>query len=130
MQTDTRLGTFEEVIAEKDENLRAIAQFLRTLIIELDPDTVEVPRPGERAASYGVGPKKMSEAYSYIMPLADSVNLGFFYGAALNDPQGLLKGTGATMRHIKIKSLDQAQNPEIATLIRESIQERKAALQK
>jgi len=128
MQTDTRLGTFEEVIVNANDNIKAIAVALRDLVIKLDADTYEVPRPGEKAASYGVGPKKMSEEYVYIMPLKDSVNLGFFHGANLNDPKGLLEGTGAKMRHVKIRLLTDIKNAEITALIRAAIRERKTAL--
>ncbi len=128
MQTDTRLGTFEDVIANANDDVKAIALGLRNLIITLDPNAYEVPRPGEKAASYGAGPKKMSEAYVYIMPLKDTVNLGFFHGANLKDPKNLLKGTGAKMRHVKIRSLTDVKRAEIAALIQDAMRERKTAL--
>jgi hypothetical protein len=31
------------------------------------------------------------------------VSVGFFLGAELNDPTGLLEGTGRRMRHVKVK---------------------------
>ncbi|MEM8895420.1 MAG: DUF1801 domain-containing protein, partial [Bacteroidota bacterium] len=31
------------------------------------------------------------------------VNVGFFYGVDLPDPQGLLEGNGKRMRHIKLR---------------------------
>ncbi len=31
------------------------------------------------------------------------VNVGFFHGAALPDPAGLLQGTGKFMRHVKLR---------------------------
>jgi hypothetical protein len=31
------------------------------------------------------------------------VNVGFFHGAALRDPAGLLQGTGKFMRHVKLR---------------------------
>lgn len=31
------------------------------------------------------------------------VNLGFFHGAALDDPAGLLQGEGKRMRHVKLR---------------------------
>jgi hypothetical protein len=130
MKSDHRLGTFEEIIAKSDENVRAIANELRRLIDELDPDSVEVPRPGDRAASYGVGPKKMSEAYAYIMPLKDYVNLGFYHGASLADPHNLLEGTGKKLRHVKVRHLATVARPEIRELIEESIRERRQAINK
>lgn len=128
MQTDTRLGTFVEVISGAVKGVQAIAIRLRQIIDEIHPDCVEVPRPGESAAAYGLGPKKMSEAYAYIMPQKTYVNLGFFYGASLSDPANLLEGSGKAMRHIKVYTLEQADNPEIRALLSESIQERKTAL--
>ena len=35
---------------------------------------------------------------------------GFFYGAALEDPAGLLEGSGKRMRHLKLKP-----DPELNT---------------
>jgi len=32
------------------------------------------------------------------------VNLGFFHGAALRDPQKLLEGAGKQMRHVKLRA--------------------------
>ena len=123
MKTDTRLGTFEEVLAEASDEIRPIAVRLREIIEEMHPDTIEVPRPRERAASYGVGPKKMSEAYTYIMPQKNYVNLGFYHGVALSDPANLLEGGGKRLRHVKIYSLEQAESAEIKALIAESIRE-------
>ena len=51
---------------------------------------------GERAATYGFGPKKMSDAYAYILPYTNWFNLGFYRGADLPNPHGLLEGTGRT----------------------------------
>jgi hypothetical protein len=128
MRTDTRLGVFEDVLKNTTPAIREIMEYLRNLIIGLHEDTVEVPRPGERSAGYGIGPKKMSEAYAYIMPHAEYVNLGFYHGTSLNDPAGLLEGTGKGLQHVKVYSLEQAGQPEIRALILESIAERKKAL--
>ena len=35
------------------------------------------------------------------------VSLVFFRGTSLEDPQGLLEGTGAAVRHVKLRSLDE-----------------------
>ena len=128
MQTDTRLGTFDDVTANASDEVRDIAHFLRSIIRELHPDAIEVPRPGEPAASYGLGPKKMSEAYAYIMPLTDRVNLGFYHGVDVDDSDGLLEGGGKRLRHVKLASLEAASRPAIRKLIIDSIAERRSAL--
>jgi len=128
MAKETKFGTFDELMAGKDGSLVEIATTLRNLIFQLHPESVEVVRLGDKAASFGVGPKKMSEAYTYVMPLKDRVNLGFYLGAELPDPQGLLDGTGKKLRHVKVRSLEIANDPAVRNLIIASIEERKNAL--
>ena len=41
--------------------------------------------------------------FAYVGVFRDHVNVGFFHGAALPDPEGLLQGTGKSMRHVKVK---------------------------
>ena len=125
MSKNTKFGTFEELMDGKEPHLVEIATALKGLILELHADTIEVVRLGDKAASFGVGPKKMSEAYAYIMPLKKHVNLGFYYGAMLPDPQKLLEGTGKKLRHVKIKSLDMVKDPAVRALLAAAIADRK-----
>lgn len=41
--------------------------------------------------------------FAYVGAFRTHVNVGFFHGAALKDPAGLLEGAGKSMRHVKIK---------------------------
>ncbi|HEY7358684.1 MAG TPA: DUF1801 domain-containing protein [Ktedonobacterales bacterium] len=54
----------------------------------------------------------------YIAPQNSYANLGFFFGTHLEDPQHLLEGTGARMRHVKVRTLAQASNPALAGLLK------------
>lgn len=128
MKTIETHGTFEQAIAGAHEPVQRIAQALRNLIVELDPDVVEVPWPKQGIIGYGVGPKKMSEHYCYIAVQAEYANLGFYYGADLPDPQDLLEGTGVKLRHIKIRSLDDVARPEVRQMILQAQGERQKAL--
>jgi len=96
-----------------EDEVEAIARELRKLILEVDPDAVEVIRLGDRAATYGVGPLKMSEGYAYIIPQCRHVNLGFYRGTSPGNPNGLLGGTGKTMRHVKVRTLDDARRAPV-----------------
>ena len=40
-------------------------------------------------------------AFAYANPFKARVNVGFFRGAEIADPNGLLEGTGKFMRHVK-----------------------------
>jgi hypothetical protein len=41
--------------------------------------------------------------FAYVNVFRAHVNVGFFQGASLPDPAGLLTGTGKYMRHVKLK---------------------------
>lgn len=43
-------------------------------------------------------------AFAYVNAFKAHVNVGFFRGAELADPHGLLVGTGRFMRHVKLRS--------------------------
>lgn len=75
---DNKFGTFEDLLEITEKELQPIAIRLREIILELDPDACEVVRLGDKAATYGIGPKKMSEGYAYILPNKNWVNLGFY----------------------------------------------------
>jgi|SRR6266498_3444173 hypothetical protein len=53
----------------------------------------------------------------YIAPQKGYVNFGFFFGADLPDPKHLLIGEGKRMRHVKVRSVEEAKNPALAKLI-------------
>lgn len=128
MQTDNRLGTIDDVFGGVPDDLKAIALALRELIIQTDPDTVESPRPGDNALSYGVGPKKMIEGYAYIAPQRGYVNLGFYHGAQLHDPLGMLEGTGKGLRHVKVRWLADVEKTGMQELVAAAVAERRTAL--
>lgn len=41
--------------------------------------------------------------FAYVNAFTGHVNVGFFRGAQLADPKGLLEGTGRFMRHVKLR---------------------------
>ena len=116
--TITTKGTFEEVISKAAPDIQEIAHAARKLLIEVMPDITEVPWGQQKIAGYGVGPKKMAEHFCYIAPFKKHVNLGFFYGADLDDPEGLFEGSGRELRHIKLRSLDDVTKPAVKNLVR------------
>ena len=42
-------------------------------------------------------------AFAYVGAFTAHVNVGFFQGASLKDPAGLLQGSGKRMRHVKLR---------------------------
>jgi hypothetical protein len=121
-------GTFDEVIDAFQPEVQAIARALRATITSIHKDAVELAWPRLKIASFGVGPKKMSEHYAYIAPQSAYVNLGFYHGVVLEDPANLLEGAGKRLRHIKIKSLGDVARKEIRTLLKAALLDRMNAV--
>jgi hypothetical protein len=113
---------FEEIVSQADPKVAALARRAQAIIEEVMPDVVKVAWPTQAIIGYGVGPKKMSEQFCYIAMLTMRINLGFYYGADLDDPKNLLEGTGKALRHIKISELEQLENPAVRNLIQAASQ--------
>ena len=108
---------FDEILATVNPEVAVLARQAKALIQEVMPDVVEVVWPKQNIAGYGVGPKKMSEQFCYIALLKERINLGFYYGSDLPDPENLLEGTGKNLRHIKISRLEQLEKPALRDLV-------------
>ena len=128
MKTVDTHGSFDDALAGSSDQVQEIARRLRELIVEVYPDVVEVPWPKQRIAGYGVGPKKMSEHFCYIGAHREHVNLGFYYGAELPDPEGLMEGTGKKLRHIKVRDAEGIGQSSLRRYIQLALDERKEAL--
>jgi hypothetical protein len=55
--------------------------------------------------------------FGYVNVYRDHVNVGFFYGAMLDDSAGLLEGIGKRMRHVKLKPGLQIDAAALSELI-------------
>jgi hypothetical protein len=66
MATNETYGTFEDILVNAQPELRRVCESLRDLVASLHEGFVEVVWPKHRIASYGVGPKKMTEHYAYV----------------------------------------------------------------
>ena len=113
-------GSFDDVIAQAPPEIQSLAQAARALLADVMPGITEVPWARQKIAGYGVGPKKMSQHFCYIAPFKKHLNLGFMYGARLPDPESLLEGRGADLRHIKIRSAADLERPALRALIEEA----------
>jgi hypothetical protein len=119
------LGKLSDLFSAASKETLPILKKAHQLLLEIHPDVVIVPRLGERSISYGLGPKKNSEAYCYLIAYTSHVNLGFFHGSRLG-ADDLLEGTGQLMRHLKISSLEDLKNPKIGKLIKAALKDRRA----
>lgn len=59
--------------------------------------------------------------FCHIVANRDDVNIGFNRGASLDDPDGLLRGTGKGMRHYKMKRVEDVRVTRIRAWVREGL---------
>jgi len=56
-------------------------------------------------------------AFAYVNAFKAHVNVGFFRGAEIADPEHLLEGTGKFMRHVKLKPEGDVDTAALSRLI-------------
>jgi hypothetical protein len=56
-------------------------------------------------------------AFGYVNAFSTHVNVGFFRGAEIADPQHLLEGTGKFMRHVKLRPGEDIDATALQALI-------------
>ena len=103
--------------------VREIAARVRRLILEAMPGAVEQVDPPDGLIAYGTGPR-LGEQVLAIAPHANHVNLQFADGVDLADPAGLLEGTGKRVRHVKSRTLEDAERPALGELIAQAVARR------
>lgn len=90
---------------------RSVALAAHKVIMKLVPGAESVVKWGN--ACYYLDGKGFASLYQ----TKAGVNLAL-PGASLPDPEGLLEGTGKSMRHVKLRDPAQAKSPAVAALIR------------
>ena len=67
-------------------------------------------------------------AFAYVAAFTSHVNVGFFQGATLPDPAGLLQGSGNYMRHVKLRPGKQTDEVALSALIEAAYRDVKTAV--
>ncbi|KAA3614231.1 MAG: DUF1801 domain-containing protein [Planctomycetota bacterium] len=84
-------------LQQRSDALGTIAQHWFEVLRACGDDVRELLHDGHPTACVG------EAAFAYVNAFKAHVNVGFFRGAELSDPAGLLQGTGKYMRHVKLK---------------------------
>jgi hypothetical protein len=92
-----RDAAVEAWFAQPDHELRRVAQPWFERMRACGDDVRELMHDGYPTACVG------DAAFGYVGAFSAHANVGFFHGASLPDPAGLLEGSGKRMRHVKIR---------------------------
>ena len=105
-------------LASSSEEVQSFAQELRRYLIDLAEPSYELVGQSAQSFNIGYGFTTTSwDCFCAIIAYRKHLNLSFPSGAALPDPEGLLHGKGARVRHMKIKNLDDLKCPPARDLI-------------
>jgi hypothetical protein len=91
--------------------LGAIAECWFEVMRDCGDDVRELLHDGHPTACVG------DAAFGYVNAFKDHVNVGFFRGAEIADPEGLLEGTGKFMRHVKLRPACDVDSAALTKLI-------------
>jgi len=111
-RTLKRDPAIEGWLREHDDELGALAHHCFALMRSCGDDVCETLHDGQPTACVG------DAAFAYVDAFRVHVNVGFFHGAELPDPEGLLEGTGKRMRHVKLRSPGGVNDASLEQLIR------------
>src|ERR1044072_1308593 len=106
------------------KDVQKLAWKVRELIFEVAPEIAETVYPQMKVIRYGLDGNKMGALVYAIIPTKSGVSLGFMHGTSLADPQKLLEGTGKNLRHVKLKTLDDAASPALHQLVKQALQDK------
>jgi hypothetical protein len=86
------------------------------------PGAVELIYDKANALAIGFGPdERASNIINSIAVYSNWINLYFFEGDSLPDPERLLKGSGTMVRYIRITSIDDLDRPAVKKLMAEAL---------
>jgi len=102
--------------------LGAIAQRWFEVMRDCGDDVRELLHDGHPTACVA------DAAFAYVNAFRAHVNVGFFRGAEIADPERLLEGTGKVMRHVKLRPENGVDGPALMRLIETAYTDMKGRL--
>ena len=108
--------------------VRDVFGALRALARDVMPDAQEQVDLPDRVHAFGFGPPggvRMRGLAVGLIPHTAHVNVQLADGALLDDPSGIVEGTGKRIRHVKCRSLDDVARPALRELVEEQAARRR-----
>jgi hypothetical protein len=109
-------------IDDRPDDLAVIARHWFDVLRACGDDVRELLHDGHPTACVG------DAAFGYVNVFTAHVNVGFFRGADLHDPAGLLEGTGRFMRHVKLRPGTDANGTALTDLVHAAYADMEARL--
>ena len=111
-----------EFLSAYEPGITALALAVRSLVLAEAPGAMELIYDAYNAVATGYSfTGRPGDAFVHIAADAHWVNLGFNRGAELNDPDGILQGSGRQVRHIRISEPADLRKPAVRSFVRAAI---------
>ena len=107
--------TFADWFKEQPAKQKRMISELRKLVAKTSPKLIESSKWTNGVWLKGDLP------LIFIHTEADHLQFGFFGGALLSDPNGLLRGKAKFVRHIRIEKMSDIDEAALATMIRKAV---------
>jgi len=80
---------------------------------------VKAAVPGTKITvnSWGIPTFQTKDPFCFYMVGKNHVTLGFHNGTSLDDPEGLLEGTGKNLRHVKLRTMEDLEKKGLKELV-------------
>lgn len=107
-------ANFDDYLEAQSPGNQEIIRALRTFVKRIAPRLNEAVKWGNGCWVGSKGP------VAYVYSDTGHVQFGFFHGASLRDPKGLLVGKGQYVRHIKVHDRSAIDERAFAALLRQA----------
>jgi hypothetical protein len=111
-------------LASYDPHVSHLTLALREVVLQEAPDAIESISKGYAVAiGFSFTGKPLKDGFCHVVTYSSHVNLGFNRGALLPDPNGVLQGTGKSIRHITIRNQAELDRPSIRRYLQAAIEQ-------
>ena len=107
-----------------DPHVSNLTLAVRQVVLEEAPEAIESFSKGYAVAiGFSFTGKPLKDGFCHIAAYSSHVNLGFNQGALLPDPNGVLAGTGKSIRHITIRNQNELDRPFVRRYLQAAIEQ-------
>ncbi len=109
-----------QLLDDSTPEVRAIFGATLELVRDVMPGSTEQVDLPDRLVAFGYGTPgatRMSDFAIAVIPHSAHVNVQLADGALLEDPDGLIEGTGKRIRHVKCRSIEDVNRPALRSVL-------------
>lgn len=108
--------TIEQILDALSSRIRSLVELAMRAIDDAAPELEVYGRENEGNIAY-----RGNQVVIVIAPHSKHVNLHFYQGVRLEDPAGLLQGSGKALRHVKLTKESDLNREAFADLLRQAV---------